>query len=238
MKKDIEPKFKKYNDDLYLIYGKDGKYIAEKNWERHLKYFLEYFRPHIKKNNSETALLDVGCGAGLISRELLKYGFKIYGVDFSSEAIKLGRIENPEINFQYSSIYELPFPDKTFDIIVCLGVFQTVTYPDRALAEMARTLKKGGALIVRTLNSLSILHKKAKENNPDFIFYSPWLFREKMEKAGFEARSVKGIYSFPRKFNFLIAFIIKIKLYKIFNFLFFPIFVFFSHGFYIEGIKK
>jgi len=238
MRKNIELKLKKYNDDLYINHGVDGKFLAEGNWKTHLEYFLEYFHPHIKKDNLNITLLDVGCGAGLVSRELLKYGFKIYGVDFSSQAIELAKVENPEINFQYSSIYKLPFPNKKFDVIICLGVFQTVEYPEKALAEMARVLKKDGVLIVRTLNALSLSYLKAQKDNPDFVFYNPFSFRKKMSKAGFKVKAVKGIYSFPKKFNFLIEVIIKTKLYKILNFLFFPIFLFFSHGFYVEGIKK
>lgn len=238
MKNNIESKARKYNDDIFITLGEEAKYISEKNWKNHLKYFLEYFSPHIRKNNSKSAILDVGCGAGLVGKELVKKGFQVYGVDFSLEAIKFGQRENPEINFQHSSIYKQPFSNETFDIIICLGVFQTVMYPDRALFEMARILKTGGILIIRTLNALSFSSKKAKKNNPDYIFYNPFLFKKEMERAGFKVCPVKGIYSFPKRFNFLIGLIIKTKLYKIFNLFFFPIFVFFSHSFYIEGIKK
>ncbi|MBU4204594.1 class I SAM-dependent methyltransferase [Patescibacteria group bacterium] len=238
MKNDIELKSKKYNNDLFLTYGEEAKYIVEKNWKNHLKYFLEYFSSHIKKDNSKTTLLDVGCGAGLISKELLKYGFKIYGVDFSSEAIKFAKIENPGIDFQHSSIYELPFSNESFDIIICLGVFQTVADPDKAIAEMTRVLKKSGILIIRTLNTLFLLSFKGKKDNPDYIFYNPFDFKKMMEKEGLNVYSLKGIYSFLKRFNFLINFLVKTKLYKIFNFLFFPIFVFLSPGFYIEGRKN
>ena len=173
-----------------------------------------------------------------MSRELLKYGFKIYGTDFSSQAIELAKVENPEINFQCSSIYKLPFSNGKFDVIICLGVFQTVDYPEKALVEMARVLKKDGVLIIRTLNALSLSYLKAQKDNPDFIFYNPFIFKKEMSKLGFKIKTIKGIYSFPKRFYFLIGLIIKTKLYKVLNFLFFPIFVFFSHGFYIEGIKK
>lgn len=238
MKNDIESKARKYNDDIFITLGERAKYISEKNWKNHLKYFLEYFSPHIRKDNSKSIILDVGCGVGLISKELLKYGFKIHGVDFSSEAIKFAKIENPRIDFQYSSIYKLPFSDESFDVIICLGVFQTVANPDKATAEMARVLKKNGILIIRTLNTLFLLSFKGKKDNPDYIFYNPFNFKKMMEKIGFRVHPIKGIYSFPRRFNFLIGLIIKTKLYKIFNFLFYPIFVFLSHGFYIEGRKK
>lgn len=236
MKKETEMEIEKYNDDRFRIYGEGAKYMVEKSWKNYLEYFLEYFSHYIKKDNSKTSLLDVGCGGGFISKELAERGFQVYGIDFSSEAIKFAQRQNPEINFQRSFIYKLPFPDEKFDIIICLGVFQTVLDPERALIEMARTLKREGTLIIRTLNTLSL--SKAKKNNPFYNFYNPFILRKEMEKIGFTTCPPKGIYLFPQKLDFLVGLIIKIKLYKIFDFLFFPIFVFFSHSFYIDGIKK
>lgn len=235
-KKGIELELEEYNNELFRSYGDEAKYMVETSWKHYIRYFFEYFACHIKKNNSKTFLLDVGCGGGLISKEIAKKGFQVYGVDFSSEAIKFAQSQNPEINFQQSSIYKLSFSDEMFDIIVCLGVFQTVEYPERAIVEMARTLKRGGTLIIRTLNTLSL--SKAKKNNPFYSFYNPFLFKKEMEKGGLRVRFPKGIYFFPKKIDFLTGLVIKTKLYKIFNLFFFPIFVFFSHSFYIEGTKK
>ncbi len=238
MEKDIEVRIKKYYDNVFATYGKDAKFMVEKNWNNNLRYFLEYFYSHIKRDNSKTILLDVGCGTGLVSKELLKHGFRVSGVDFSSEVVKFAREENPGVDFTQSSIYELPFLDGTFDIVVCLGVFQTVEHSDRAIAEMGRVLKKGGILIVRTLNTLFLLSFRGKRDNPVCIFYNPFSFKKMMEKEGFNVFPIRGIFSFPPKLDFLSGFFVRIKLYKVFNFLFFPIFVFFSHGFYIEGVKK
>lgn len=238
MKKELELEWEEDIDDLFRIHGGKAKYMLEGNWKDYLKYFLEYFACYIKKDNSKTYLLDVGCGAGLISRELSKMGFQVCGIDFSSEAINLGRSENHEINFQHASIYKLPFSSETFDIIICLGVFQTVTYPERALVEMTRVLKKGGILIMRTLNILSLSFFKSKKNNPSYNFYNPFLLKKEIEKIGFKVYPPKGIYFPPKKRNFMIDLIIKTKIYRVFNLLFFPIFVFFSHSFYIEAKKN
>lgn len=237
MKEEQELIWEKDNDNFFHNYGENAKYMLEKNWEHYLNYFLEYFDKNIKKDNSKTFLLDVGCGAGLVAKILTEKGFKVYGVDFSLEAIKVAKKQNYGINFEHSHIYDLPFADKTFDVIICLGVFQTVSEQNRALAEMARALKKGGILVIRTLNSLSLYYRIAKKNNPSYNFYNPFIFKKMIEKNGFKVCAPKGIYFIPKNLFFITDLIIKAKIYKVFNFLFFPIFVLFSHSFYIEAKK-
>lgn len=238
MKENFEKEWEKSIDDLFIKKGKQAGYLVETNWKYYLKYFFLYFTPYIAHNNSQTLLLDVGCGSGIVTRDLLQYGFKISGVDFSSQAIQFARSYNLDINFQHSSIYSMPFPDQTFDIVICLGVLQTVKDPDKALSEMKRLLKKNGLLIIRTLNSLSLSSIKTKRDNPSFSFYNPFTFRKEIRKKGFKVFLPKGIYFFPAKLHFLTDLTIKTNLYKMLNFLFFPISVFFSHSFYIEAIKK
>lgn len=220
--------------------GPKATELVEKNWEIYSQYFFEYFKPHIKNNNSNTKVLDVGCGAGVISRELFSLGFNVDGVDFSDEVIKIAKQEVPGANFQTADICNLPFAGETFDIVACLGVFPTVTDPEKALRESFRVLKKGGIIIIRTLNNrcLSFFRTKNKKYPFPFYLYYPFEFKSMVIRNGGERISIKGIYLLPRFLNFFAKIILNMKIYKIFNFLFSPIFVFFSHSFYIEGIKK
>lgn len=225
------------NDSFFYNYGENAKYMLEGNWKHYLAYFLEYFGQNMQKDNSNYFLLDVGCGAGIVAKVLAEKGFKVHGVDFSSEAIKAAKKQNLGIIFDRSSIYKLPFSNETFDIIICLGVFQTVANQEKALAEMARILKKGGVLIIRTLNSLSLYYLKAQKNNPSYNFYNPFVFKEQIEKTGFKAEPPKGIYFVPGNQFSLTDIILKTKLYKFFNVFFHPVFALFSHSFYIEAKK-
>jgi ubiquinone/menaquinone biosynthesis C-methylase UbiE len=214
--------------------------LVEKNWEIYSQYFFEYLKPHIKKDNSNAKVLDVGCGAGVIAKKLFSLGFDVYGVDFSDEVIKIAEEEVPGANFQVADICNLPFADETFDVVACLGVFPTVTDPGKALRESFRVLKKGGVIIVRTLNSrsLSFFRTRNKKYPFPFYLYCPFEFKNMVVRNGGKQVSIKGIYLLPRFFNFFTKIILNMKIYKIFNFLFSPIFLLFSHSFHLEGIKK
>lgn len=239
--KKLEHKWGKIVNDVVQKAQKNGLNIAEA-LEKSEKHFFQYFFEYlpITKNHSNVSVIDVGCGTGLISKELAERGFNAHGVDFSSEVIKIAKRLTPKVDFRCSSIYKLPFKDETFDIVVCLGVFQTVAEPEKALREMKRVLRKNGIIIIRTLNSLSLLAiiSLKKINEPFLTFYNPLRFRRLMKKEGFTNVSLKGIYFLPDQLQFFTNLILCIKIYRFFNLLFFPIFMFFAHSFCVDGIKK
>ena len=51
--------------------------------------------------------------------------------------------------FQVASVYELPFPDKSFDAVFAHGVLEHLREPLKALTEMRRVLKQGGVIGIR-----------------------------------------------------------------------------------------
>ncbi|MDD5290961.1 MAG: methyltransferase domain-containing protein [Patescibacteria group bacterium] len=221
------------NEDYEIsIWSKEGL-------EAYIKYFLQYFKPCIKGDNSQMLVLDIGCGPGVFSKILARQGFKIYGVDFSPGVIKVAerKSENLNINYQVASIYNLPFTDNYFDKIICLGVLQTVEDHETAISEMRRVLKKDGLLTIHTLNRFSLfpIFRKSKRISPKR--YNPFNFRRLLKENNFFEVKLKGIYFFPGSLNFLTDFILKYKIFKVFNLLF-PVSMFLSHSFYIEGRKK
>ncbi|OGH69521.1 MAG: hypothetical protein A3C90_00175 [Candidatus Magasanikbacteria bacterium RIFCSPHIGHO2_02_FULL_51_14] len=102
------------------------------------------------------SILDVGCGVGhyLVSyRKALKEKKYTYtGVDVTPEYIDIGKeIFGGELNIHFlvGSIYELPFADKSFDIVVCNNVLLHLPEVRTAIRELLRVAKK--TLIIRAL---------------------------------------------------------------------------------------
>lgn len=213
---------------------------SKEGLEGYKKYFVEYFRPYIQRNNSRTRILDIGSGPGTYTELLAKEGFQAQGVDYSQEMVEVAKKRtNNAIPFSVADIYHLPFKDNSFDIVICFAVFQTVEDCDRALAEIFRVLKPRGVIIITTLNRfslLSILSRKSPNSSFPLIRYNPYVFSKRLSDIGFTQIQLKGIYLFPKPVHFLTNAILKSRLYKVCNVLL-PLFLSFSHSFYIEGRK-
>ncbi|MDE2311727.1 MAG: class I SAM-dependent methyltransferase [Patescibacteria group bacterium] len=72
---------------------------------------LEKFRGYLPAGK----VLDLGCGSGRDSHWLLKFGFEVWGVDFSEEQIRLARAKNPAARYFVQNFYELDLPAESFD---------------------------------------------------------------------------------------------------------------------------
>lgn len=98
----------------------------------------------IAKSLSPYSILDVGSGEGFTLAQLQgeKIGNKLEGLEYSEEAIKLGKQMFPELNLRQGDIYHMPYADNAFDLIICSEVLEHLENPDQALQELIRVSKK------------------------------------------------------------------------------------------------
>jgi ubiquinone/menaquinone biosynthesis C-methylase UbiE len=95
---------------------------------------------------ADTHLLDVATGPGSLAAEVLKLGARPIGVDLSPGMIELARNSYPGIDFRVAEVEHLPFPDCSFDAVVCNFGLGHFPQPETSIAECVRTLKQGGCL--------------------------------------------------------------------------------------------
>jgi len=98
-----------------------------------------------------THILDVGCGTGVVTRDIarLTKGM-VTGIDGSKEMITVAQsILSPYQNIRLCTgkAEQLPFPDNTFDLVVCNLLFMWVEDPQHVAQEMARVTKAGGRVL-------------------------------------------------------------------------------------------
>ena len=106
-------------------------------------------------------VLDIGCGSGVVSREIARHGCKVVGIDVSADCIRYAKKKAREegsqnARFLVGSIERLPFRPRTFDLIVASHVIEHVEHPRAIMEEMRSRLKPGGLLVVTTPNYKSL----------------------------------------------------------------------------------
>lgn len=57
-------------------------------------------------------------------------------------------VENKDKGVRQGDVTAIPFPDQTFDAVMCIEVLEYVATPEKAIAEIYRVLKPGGMLVL------------------------------------------------------------------------------------------
>jgi ubiquinone/menaquinone biosynthesis C-methylase UbiE len=98
-------------------------------------------------------LLDIGCGPGTLSQDLLGVSKQVWGVDISQGMINIADalFDQPQckgkVHFAVGDAENLPFPDEFFDAVVCVGVLRYLDSQKRGLREIYRVLKPNGVVV-------------------------------------------------------------------------------------------
>jgi ubiquinone/menaquinone biosynthesis C-methylase UbiE len=108
--------------------------------------------------NSGESVLDVGCGEGTLTVMLSEKGGLASGTDISKpnveEAKKYAKSLNLNIPFQVADLEHQPYPDESFDVVVCSHVLEHIPDFDAGLHELVRVAKKRVVFAVPTIFNL------------------------------------------------------------------------------------
>lgn len=133
---------------------------APSDWVRHIEpTFLPMYTAVLDHLNlslesgdisqeSETMLLDAGCGSGLFLSMAAAKGAMIHGVDAAPGLLAVSRKRLPGATLLIEDLESLPFSNETFDVVTGFNSFQYAGSFQNALSEARRVTKKKGTLVL------------------------------------------------------------------------------------------
>ena len=158
----------------------------------------------------DAAVLDVGCGAGLLSEVLAQAGAKVTGIDLAPNLLKVARLHGLEsgIKVEYRETAVEALADEmpaAFDAITCMEMLEHVPEPASVVDACATLLKPGGRLFLSTINRtpaafavaivgaeyLARLLPKGTHQYRDFI--KPSELAAWLREAGLELEDISGL---------------------------------------------
>jgi ubiquinone/menaquinone biosynthesis C-methylase UbiE len=118
---------------------------------------------------ADSVALDAACGPGIISAALAPHVREVVAFDLTPEMLSQARqrctgagLNN--VTFRQGSVTAMPFADGSFDAVVTRLSLHHFQHPAQPLAEMARVLKRGGALVVADVSSSEVAEESELHN--------------------------------------------------------------------------
>lgn len=120
---------------------------ADMAFKKRVRTIFEWVNPR-----DESLILDLPCGRGFYLN-MLRYTSKarLVGADLDPDVLVKARVNVghlPDITLMQASIYEIPFPDNTFDAVILSEVLEHIDDDVAGLKEAFRVVKPGGVVAI------------------------------------------------------------------------------------------
>jgi hypothetical protein len=193
------------------IWGTKFIYGPLRDWEKDI--FINICG--LLKDQKIVRVMSAGCGRGLIDYWLIQvFGFKITLLDNSKNCIKnlqksFRKVDKAKYELCYASIFEIPYPDNTFDLVWNAGVLEHFQEKDLylALKEMTRVSSRYLLCSVPNMRSKPyMLAKKFLEENDlwKYGYENPKLsLRKELKNCGLEVKAEFPIGSIQTNWNYV-----------------------------------
>jgi len=122
---------------------------GKKRWQRRVQMLTAHLKPTDK-------VLEIGCGTGYFTKEIVKTGAFVTAIDISPELLNIAKEEIKETNvsFVLENAYQMTFEANSFDSIVGSSVLHHLEI-EKAISEMFRVLKPGGSMYFTEPNMMN-----------------------------------------------------------------------------------
>jgi 2-polyprenyl-6-hydroxyphenyl methylase/3-demethylubiquinone-9 3-methyltransferase len=112
---------------------------------------LEWIAEHAPLGGA--AVLDVGCGGGILAEAMARRGARVTGIDLSEKALRVAELHLHEsklaVRYEKSSVEDYV---GEFDVVTCMELLEHVPDPASMVAACARLARPGGQVFFSTIN--------------------------------------------------------------------------------------
>lgn len=167
-------------EDFYAEYFR----IEDRHWwfVGRRRILLTVLDRYLGPADGERRILDLGCGTGTMLSYLERYG-RAEGVDADAQAVQFSHRRGAR-NVSLLTSDDLPFEDRTFDLVTALDVLEHVEDDVRTLREIARVLRPTGTLLT-TVPAYRWMWGAQDEISRHFRRYTAGQLRERILASGY-----------------------------------------------------
>jgi ubiquinone/menaquinone biosynthesis C-methylase UbiE len=101
-----------------------------------------------QQKNPPGRILEVGCGTGRWISSLSNQVRGVFGLDLSTGMLAQAQTANPKLNLTQGQAGKLPYPDLSFQMILCVNALHHFSHPQDFITESWEILKPDGTLII------------------------------------------------------------------------------------------
>jgi len=160
-----------------------SKHSSEKFWSEEMDRFEELL--------PDGKVLEIGSGGGRDAKELIAKGYDYIGTDVSQGLLDEAKKTNPGATFLHQSVYDLDFPDNTFDDFWASAVLLHIPKGriDEALGRLHSVVKNGGVGFISIKQGEGQKVEEGDMNGEHKRFFAYWQddeFQNTLRRNNFE----------------------------------------------------
>lgn len=194
--------FKKKVEEISKIIGGKGK--GESDAKQNSKNL------HLTPSALHPRLLDIGCAMGVLLEEAKKEGFRVEGIDLSSDAVSY--CKKHDLTAYTGTVYTVSqLKDSSIDVITAFQIIEHERDPLRMMKRVYKLLKKGGMVVLATPNQGGFWQKIMGKRwfgyrHPEHVVLLDFItMRKLLEDAGFSDIEVRSDSPRPFPLSFALS---------------------------------